>query len=79
MRMRFKSAMLATVAAMGLGLSACDSGAENQAEDTAGAVREEADSSADAMEDQAEAVDDAGEQKADAMEDKADEADSTPG
>lgn len=68
----FKSAMMASVVAMGLGLSACDSAKENAAEDQAGEVRASAEATADAMEDHAEAVRDAGEAKADAMEDKAD-------
>ena len=90
MKTIFKSAMFASVAAMGLSLAACDSGAENAAEDQADVVRENADATSDAMEDKAdkmggaaednmeakaEAVDDAGEAKADAMEDKADKMD----
>lgn len=94
MKAIFKSAMMASVVAMGLGLSACDSAKENAAEDQAGAVRASSEATADAMEEtadklggasedamenKAEAVRDAGEAKADAMEDKADTMDKTPG
>ena len=90
MKTILKSAMFASVAAMGLSLAACDSAAENKMEDDANATREAADEQSDAMEAQAdqmggaaedkmeakaEAVDDAGEAKADAMEDKADKTD----
>ena len=90
MKTIFKSAMIASVAAMGLSLAACDSAAENATEDTADVVRENADATSDAMENQAdkmggaaedkmeakaEAIDDAGEAKADAIEDKADKMD----
>ena len=90
MKTIFKSAMIASVAAMGLSLAACDSAAENSAEDQADVVRENADATSDTMENQAdkmggaaedmmenkaEAVDDAGEAKADKMEDKADKMD----
>jgi hypothetical protein len=83
----FKSALMASIIAMGLGLSACDSKKENAAEDQAGEVRASTDATADAMEatadamvdasasaidSKAEAVRGAGEAKADAMEDKAD-------
>jgi hypothetical protein len=90
MKTILKSAMFASVAAMGLSLAACDSGAENKMEADANATREAADEQSDAIEAQAdavdgpaedameakaEAVDDAGEAKADAMEDKADKMD----
>ena len=90
MKSILKSAMFASVAAMGLSLAACDSAAENKMEDDTNATREAADEQADAIEDQAdavdgpaedamedkaEAVDDAGEAKADAMEDAADKSD----
>ncbi len=83
----FKTAMIASVIVMGLGLSACDSKKENATEDLAGEVRASSEATADAMEDtadvmgdssakamenKAEAVREAGEAKADAMEDKAD-------
>lgn len=94
MKAIFKGAMMASVVAMGLGLSACDSAQENAAEDQAGAVRESSEAAADAMEDKADAlggasedameakadaVRNAGEAKADAMEDQADKMDKTPG
>lgn len=87
MKRIFKSAMMASVVAMGLGLSACDSATENAAEDQAGAVRASTEATADAMEEtadaiggasedameaKAEAVRKTGEAKADAMEDQAD-------
>ncbi len=90
MKTILKSAMFASVAAMGLSLAGCDSAAENTMEDDANATREMADEKSDAMEasadtmggaaednmeGKAEAMDDAGEAKADAMEDKADKMD----
>lgn len=68
----FKGAMMASVVAMGLGLSACDSAKENAAEDQADAVRASSEAAADTMEDKAEAVRETGEKKADKMEDQAD-------
>ncbi|NNC58481.1 MAG: hypothetical protein HKO05_00650 [Erythrobacter sp.] len=64
MKTTFKTAMLASVAALGLGLAACDSPAEEAAEENA-----------EAMEDTADAMEDAGEitdEQADAMEAQAD-------
>ena len=52
----FKSAMMASVVAMGLGLSACDSAKENDAEDQAGEVRASTEATADAMEDKADKI-----------------------
>ena len=43
MKSILKSAMFASVAAMGLSLAACDSAAENKMEDDANATREAAD------------------------------------
>ena len=74
MKSIFKSAMLASTVAMGLGLAACDSKQENAEEAAAQDVRASGEATADAMENQADAVRAAGgsEAKADAMEDKAD-------
>ncbi|MDE2595361.1 MAG: hypothetical protein KGL44_00640 [Sphingomonadales bacterium] len=72
MKTVIKFAALASVAAMGLALSACDSAKENKAEDQAQQVREASESAADAMENSADAVRATSEAKADAMEDKAD-------
>lgn len=49
----FKTAMIASVIVMGLGLSACDSKKENATEDLAGEVRASSEATADAMEDKA--------------------------
>ena len=57
MKAIFKGAMMASVLAMGFGLSACDSKQENAAEDQADAVRETGEKKADAMEDQADKMD----------------------
>jgi hypothetical protein len=94
MKAIFKGAMMASVLAMGLGLSACDSAKENAAEDQADAVRQSSEAAADSMENKADAmggasedalenkadaVRETGEKKADAMEDQADKMDKTPG
>lgn len=94
MKSILKGAMIASVAAMGLGLAACDSKQENAAEDQAQAVRESADATGDAMEEAGENMGgasgaameeagenmkNAGEKKADQMEDNADKMDKTPG
>jgi hypothetical protein len=79
-----KAIMLATVAALGLGVAACDGGAENKAESQAQEVRESSEAAADKMEqgvtndateEKAEAVREAGDEKADKMEDAADKKD----
>jgi hypothetical protein len=79
-----KMIMLATVAALGLGVAACDSGAENAAESQAQDVRESSEAAADKIEagpggdvadDKADAVREAGDAKADKMEDAADKKD----
>ncbi len=57
MKTFFKSTMIASVAAMGLSLAACDSTAENKAEENAEAVRDSADALADKMENKADAMD----------------------
>ena len=87
MKTFMKGVMLASVATMAFGLSACDSKKENAAEDQAQSVREASDAAADAMESQAapvggaaeasmdakaDAVREAGDAKADKMEDQAD-------
>lgn len=87
MKTMLKGAGLALVATIALGLTACDSKQENQAEDQAQSVREASDAAADVIESQAapvggaaeasadakaDAVREAGDAKADAMEDKAD-------
>ncbi len=73
----------ASAAALGLALAACDSPAENQMEDQADAVEDQADMRADQLEDagmdqQADMVEERGEEKADMMEDQADDMDATP-
>lgn len=67
---------VAAVATMGLGLAACDSAAENEAEDQVEAMEDARDAEVDAMEeageiteDQADAMDD----QTDAMEEQAEE------
>jgi hypothetical protein len=80
-----KLIMLSAVAALGLGVAACDSGAENAAESQAQDVREASEAAADQIEstpgggdvadDKADAVREAGDAKADAMEDAADKKD----
>lgn len=74
MKSIFKSALLVSAVAMGLGLAACDSKQENAEEAAAQDVRASGEATADAMEDKADAVRAAGgsEVKADALEDKAD-------
>lgn len=85
MKFTMKTAMVASVAAMGLSLAACDSAAENEMEDNAEAMEDAADAEIDQMEDtgaitddQADAMEDNVEAEADAMEDAADDMDATP-
>ncbi|ABC64503.1 hypothetical protein [Erythrobacter litoralis] len=68
MKVTFKSAAIASVAALGLGLAACDSPAENAAEDEIEAMEEERDETIDAMEDSGQITD----ETADAMDDQTD-------
>lgn len=84
MKVTFKSTMFASVAALGLGLAACDSPAEEAAEEQAEAMEEQADDmedagaitdeQADAMEAQADDMEDAAEGDTDAMTEGAEEA-----
>jgi hypothetical protein len=82
---------LASAAALGLGLAACDSAAENAVEEEAEAVEDAAEAQADvieetaegtameeAAEEEAEAVEEAGEETADAMQEQADNMDAAP-
>ncbi len=93
MKTMIKGAMLASVAALGLSVAACDSKKENSQEMAADAVRNQSDASADMMEASAEAgtgaaadamnskaanVREMGDKKGDAMEDKADTKDKAP-
>ncbi len=85
MKFSMKTAMVASVAAMGLSLAACDSAAENEMEDGAEVMEEQAEAEIDQMEDsgmmtddQADAMEDNVEAEADAMEDAADDMDATP-
>lgn len=93
MKTFIKGAALASVAAMGLGLAACDSKSENAAEDQAAIVRESGDATGDALdaaadatsgamedrlENQADAARSAADDKADKMEDQADKKDVAP-
>lgn len=86
MKKTFKTAMFASVASLGLALAACDSPAENAAEDEADAVRDATAAQADAMEHEAEmlegtaeeqmeaeaeALEDAGEAQAEQIEESA--------
>lgn len=71
-----KTALIASAAAMSLGLAACDSAAENQMEDEIEATEDVRDAQVDAMEeageiteDQADAIDDT----TDAMEENAED------
>lgn len=80
-----KMLMLSAVAALGLGVAACDGGAENAAETQAQEVREASEAAADSIEsvpgsgdvadDKADSVREAGDEKADKMEDAADKKD----
>lgn len=84
MKFTFKTAMVASVAAMGLGLAACDSPQEEVAEEQAEAIEEQADDmedagaitdeEADAMEAQADDIEDAAEGDTDAMTEGVEEA-----
>jgi hypothetical protein len=72
---------IASAAALGLGVAACDSAAENEAEDigeeNAEMVNEQAEAMEDAgtiTDDQADAMTDAAEDQADAMEEAAEDA-----
>ncbi|MXP15419.1 hypothetical protein GRI44_11725 [Altererythrobacter confluentis] len=84
MKSIFKAAMVSSVAAMSLGLAACDSAAENQMEDEATAIDEAAEAQADNMEAAGaseaavEAVEEQGEETKDAMEEQADNMDAAP-
>ena len=84
MKITFKTAMVASVAAMGLGLAACDSPQEEAAEEQAEAIEDQADAmedagaitdeEADAMEAQADDIEDAAEGDTDAMTEGMEEA-----
>jgi hypothetical protein len=93
MKSIFKGMMVVSVAAMGLGLAACDSKSENAAEDQAAIVRESGDAVGDSLdaaadatsgavedklENKADAVRSAADDKADKMEDNADKKDLAP-
>ena len=85
MKFNTKAVMAATVFAMGLSVAACDSAAENQAEDEAEAYEdvqdgkiEQAEAAGEITEDQADEAKEVVEDQADAMEDQADEMDATP-
>ncbi len=76
MKSIFKTSMVVSVAALGLSLAACDSAAENQAEDEIEATEDMRDATVDSMEesgeiteDQADVLDD----QTDAMEENAEE------
>ncbi|MBX7527943.1 hypothetical protein [Qipengyuania vesicularis] len=75
-----KTALVASAAAMSLGLAACDSPAENQAEDEVEAMEDTRDATVDQMEesgeiteDQADAMDDQTDAMEETMEDEIDE------
>lgn len=86
MKKVFKSAILASVAAAGLSLAACDGPQENAAEDAgeanAEAVNEQAEAAVDAgamTDQQADAVTDQAEAAADAAEEQGEAADNAAG
>ncbi|GGD71754.1 hypothetical protein GCM10010990_21550 [Croceicoccus mobilis] len=73
----------ASAVALGLGLAACDSPAENAMEDQAEAVEDQGEMQEDMLEDagmeeQADMVEEQAEETADAMEEQADDMDATP-
>lgn len=84
MNFKMKTAMVASVAAMGLGLAACDSPAEEAAEEQAEAMEEQADDmedagmitdeQADAIEAEADDIEDAAEGDTDALTEGVEEA-----
>ncbi|RDC61315.1 hypothetical protein HME9302_02536 [Alteripontixanthobacter maritimus] len=85
MKFTMKTAMVATVATLGLSLAACDSAAENEMEDNAEEMEDAADMEIENMEetgqitdDQADAMEDNVDDQAEAMEEAADEMDSEP-
>ncbi len=76
---------LASVAALGLSIAACDSAAENEMEDNAEEMEDAADMEIEAMEDagqitdeQADQMEDAVDEEAEAMEEAADSMDAEP-
>jgi len=78
MKSIFKTSMVASVAALSLGLVACDSPTEDAAEDRADAVRDATAAEADAMEHEAELLPEAAEEQmeanAEALEEAGEEA-----
>ena len=85
MKFNTKAVMAASVFAMGLSVAACDSAAENKAEDQAEAYEdvqdgkvEQAEANGEITEDQADAKKEVIEDKKDAMENNADNMDATP-
>lgn len=84
MKKVLKGALIASFAAAGLGLAACDGAQENAAEDAGEANAEVVNEQAEAMEDagqitddQADAMTDQAEDQADAMEEQGEGADET--
>ena len=82
MKKTFKTAMLASVAGLGLTLAACDGAQENAAADAGEQMAEEVNDQAEAMEDagmitdaEEDAMTDAAEDQADAMEEAGEAAD----
>ncbi len=85
MKSIFKSAMVTSVAVLGLSVAACDSAAENEMEDNAEQMEDNADMEIDAMEDSgaitddtADAMEDNVDAEAEAMEEQADAMDAEP-
>lgn len=77
-----KATIIASAAVMSLGLAACDSAAENEAEETIEEMEDARDNQVDAMEeageiteDQADAIDDQTDAMEESMEERADEID----
>lgn len=71
MKSIFKTTMVASVAALSLGLAGCDSAAENEMEDNAEEMEDASDARIDNMEDSGQITDDQGDMMEDNMEDKA--------
>ena len=72
MKTVFKSAMIASVATLGLSLAACDGPAEEAAEDQGDAMVESVENQADAMEDAGTITDETADEMVDQAEDTAD-------
>ena len=70
-----KATLVATAAAMSLGLAACDSAAENEAEENIEEMEDARDNQVDAMEEAGEITEDQADVMDESMEEQADEID----